>query len=402
MQIKYINRDLKDILIKFTKMFSVISVTGPRQSGKTTLIKNTFPDYAFYSLDDIDIRSQAKNDPAFFINRLPEKVIIDEFQYAPDILSYIKIKVDQKPNLKGRFILTGSQQFLMIKGLSETLAGRIGIIDLYPLSALELSRYKHFSTTQNIFEYSCLRGTYPELTVNKQLDTSIWYKNYLNIYVERDAKTLHNIGNLISFDNFIRILSSRPGQILNLSSIASDLNVSVNTIKNWLSILKASGIIYLLYPYFTNIKKQLIKSPKLYFVDIGLVCSLNRITNKENLFNNVIMGYLFENFIIMEILKHIKNSGLNYNIFFLRSSKGFEIDLILETDKGLLPVEIKATQSPYSSVNIELFKKLNKFFSNKKILPGFVICLKDEPIPLSENITSLGIYEFFKKIQRYS
>ncbi|MCX8094496.1 MAG: ATP-binding protein [Candidatus Goldbacteria bacterium] len=398
MKIKYIDRAIKDKLLKYTKMFSVICVTGPRQSGKTTLIKNTFPDYAFYSLDDIDLRAQAKNDPAFFINRLPEKVIIDEFQYAPNILSYIKIKVDEKPHLKGKFILTGSQQFLMIKGLTETLAGRIGIIDLYPLSVSELTKFKHFSKTRDIFEYSCLRGTYPELAVNRQLDHTEWYKNYLNIYIERDAKTLHNIGNLISFDNLIRILSYRPGQILNLSSLANDLNVSVNTIKNWISVLQASGIIYILHPYFTNVKKQLIKSPKIYFIDLGLVCVLNRILSNENLYNNIILGHLFENFIVVELLKHIKNSGLNYEIFFLRSSKGLEIDLIIDTGKGFIPIEIKATENTYSNVNIELFDKLNKIFPDKKILTGHVICFKDSLFHLSQNIVSSGIYEFLKKL----
>ena len=393
----YIKREIENKVNKYSKNFPVVAISGPRQSGKSTMIKNIFPDIPYFSFDDLELRISAKSDPGLFfeqISQAEKQTIIDEIQYAPQLLHYIKMKVDENPRIKGRFFLTGSQQFLMIKNLSETLAGRIGLINVYPLSVSEIISYINENKDFNLFEFSAFNGTYPQLIVEK-LDTKEWYLNYINTYLERDIKTLYNIGKLNDFEKFIRILAFRTGQILNLSSLASDIGVSVNTIKNWISILKASGIIFLLYPYHTNIRTQLVKSPKIYFIDIGLVCSINKIKDRETLFSSPLLGYIFENYCIAEILKRINNFGLDLNLYFYRDSKGVEIDLLIEDRQILYPVEIKAsiiTDRKYAD-NIE---KVGKILKNIK--DGFVINLSNKSIYLSPNVLTLDIVSFLNKI----
>jgi predicted AAA+ superfamily ATPase len=393
----YIKREIENKVNKYSKNFPVVAISGPRQSGKSTMIKNIFPDIPYFSFDDLELRISAKSDPGLFfeqISQAEKQTIIDEIQYAPQLLHYIKMKVDENPRIKGRFFLTGSQQFLMIKNLSETLAGRIGLINVYPLSVSEIISYINENKDFNLFEFSAFNGTYPQLIVEK-LDTKEWYLNYINTYLERDIKTLYNIGKLNDFEKFIRILAFRTGQILNLSSLASDIGVSVNTIKNWISILKASGIIFLLYPYHTNIRTQLVKSPKIYFIDIGLVCSINKIKDRETLFSSPLLGYIFENYCIAEILKRINNFGLDLNLYFYRDSKGVEIDLLIEDKQILYPVEIKASvvTDKKCAENIEKVKKKLKNFKD-----GFIINLSNKSIYLSPNVLTLDIVSFLNKI----
>ncbi len=392
----YIPRDLEQRIKRLSKSFSAIALTGPRQSGKTTLLQHAFPDYTFCSLDDTLVRSKAISDPETFLNMFPDPVIIDEIQYAPDILSHIKMRIDDNPGQKGKYILTGSQQFLMIKGMSETLAGRIALINAYPLSASELSGFKKFKTGYKLFEYACLTGTYPEPAVRDDMPMKDWYAAYLSSYIERDAKTLYNIGSLTSFDNFVRILAARPCQMLNLSSLAADTQVSVNTIKSWISILQASGIIYLLYPYFSNTRTQLVKTPKVYFTDTGLISRLNRVDTAGDVMSGNISGLLFENFVVIEVLKALNNAGSYDKIYYFRTSKGIEVDLLIERGKSLVPVEIKATRTPPNS-SAEQAAAANKILKGR-LLPGYIACLREGIFPVSKEISSAGIFELLAAV----
>lgn len=396
MKTTYIRREIEDRVRKYADMFPVVAVTGARQTGKTTMLKKTFGSYAYYNFDDSGVRGAAEMDPGLFISRMPEKCMIDEIQYVPQLLSHIKIKADEDPDIKGRFILTGSQQFLMMKGLTETLAGRVGILNVFPLSMEETAPYKKISRSRAMFVYSCLRGTYPRPVADESLDMKEWYINYLSTYVERDAKALYNIGSIRDFDAFVRILASRAGQVLNMSSMSADIGVAVNTIKSWVSILQASGIIHLLYPYHANIRTQLTKSPKVYFMDTGFICHVNRIYDENTIFSGNTAGMLYENYCVMETVKKLRNTGMTEEIYYFRNSKGLEVDLLIEMKGGLLPVEIKASLKPdiSSARNIE---KLRKIFP-KKLLPGYVLNLGEITIPLTDNVNTIGLFDFIKMI----
>lgn len=398
MKTLYIKRSIENRLKKYTAMFPVVAVTGARQTGKTTMLMKSFASYAYYNFDDTAIRGAAERDPGLFLSRLPEKCIIDEIQYVPQLLSHIKMKADEDPDLKGRFILTGSQQFLMMKGMSETLAGRVGILNVFPLSLDETAPDKKMRAARKIFVHSCLRGTYPRPVVDKTLDIKEWYINYLSTYIERDAKLLYNIGVIRDFDAFIRILASRAGQILNMSALSADIGVAVNTIKSWVSILQASGIIYLLHPYHANIRSQLTKSPKVYFIDTGLVCHINRMYDEDAVFGGNTAGMLYENYCIMETMKKMRNAGMTEEIYYFRNSKGLEVDLLIEKNSKLLPVEIKASMNADTSA-AQSIEKLYKLLPGK-MLPGYVLNLGDgNEISLTKNVTTKGLFDFIKTIE---
>jgi len=266
----YIHREIEAILKKVVNQFPALVVTGPRQSGKSTLLKELFSkDYAYISFDDPVTRERAISDPEFFLDSLEEKVIIDEIQYVPQLLSYVKIRIDRNRQKRGNFIFTGSQQFNMIKNLGDTLAGRIAIMELLPFSLKEkekvFKKKDKFVTAQKYITHSCLRGSFPEIVVYDDIDVELWYSSYEQTYLERDVRTFYNIGNLRDFQRFMQILAARCSQVLNLSSLSSALGVAVNTIKKWISILEATRIIYLLKPYYQNLGKRITKSPKLYF-----------------------------------------------------------------------------------------------------------------------------------------
>jgi predicted AAA+ superfamily ATPase len=396
MKTTYIRRDIEIRVRKYAGMFPVVAVTGARQTGKTTMLKKAFGAYSYYNFDDSGIRAAAERDPGLFISRMPEKCMIDEIQYVPQLLSHIKMKADEDPDIKGRFILTGSQQFLMMKGLTETLAGRVGILDVFPLSMGETAPYKKIKDPRKIFVYSCLRGTYPRPVVDESLDMKDWYVNYLSTYIERDAKTLYNIGSIRDFDAFVRILASRAGQTLNMSALSADIGVAVNTIKSWVSIMQASGIIHLLYPYHANIRSQLTKSPKVYFTDVGFVCHINRIYDENAVFDGGMSGMLYENFCIMETVKKLRNAGKTEQVYYFRNSKGLEVDLLVESGRKLLPVEIKASSKPDISA-AENIEKLRKLLPGK-ILPGYVLNLGNAEIQLTAGVGTKGIFDFIESI----
>jgi uncharacterized protein len=347
-----IRRKVENILLEMAKHFPVISLTGPRQSGKTTLAKTVFKDYSYVNLENIQNRQFALDDPRGFIRQYKEEVIIDEAQYAPDLFSYIQETVDEN-RINGRFILIGSRNFLLSQSISQSLAGRTAVFTLYPFSYSEIKETDY--GTSDLDELIA-NGLYPAI-YSENLDPVYWYLSYINTYIERDVRNILNVSNLSDFQRFLKICASRTAQIVNLSSLAAEIGISHPTVKSWISVLEGSHIIYLLQPYFRNFGKRLIKSPKLYFLDTGLVCSLLGITGKDQVRNHFMKGALFENFIITELIKERSNQFLPPNLWFWRDNVGNEIDCIQQDGDTLKLIEIKSGET----VNQGWFKSFGYF-----------------------------------------
>lgn len=335
-----IKRVLSKKLQSLTLKFPVVSVIGPRQSGKTTLVKNIFPRMDYVSLEDLDTREFALKDPRGFLLTHNKGVIMDEIQRVPNLFSYIQTIVDSKKTT-GQFILTGSQNILLHENISQTLAGRVAILKLLPLSLEELKNagYKLNNSEDYVFN-----GFYPGI-YDKKIEPADWYPNYIQTYVERDVRLLKNITDLNMFQKFIKMCAGRIGQILNLSSLGNDCGITHNTAKAWLSILETSYIIFLIKPHYKNFSKRLIKMPKLYFYDTGLACSLLDIQNKSQLATHYLKGNLFESFVLSEIIKARFNEGAEPNCYYWRDRSGKEIDCIIDINGLLLQVEIKSAKT---------------------------------------------------------
>ncbi len=344
-----IKRSLTKKLEYLSKKYPVVSVVGPRQSGKTTLIKNVFKNKPYVSLEIPEMLAYAENDPRGFLNEYPKGAILDEVQRSPHLFSYIQGIVDDI-NKPGMFILSGSQHFLLLEKITQTLAGRVALLNLLPLSIDELisSVGKVTSLEEILF-----KGMYPRLYSSK-INPLDFYPSYIQTYLERDVRSIKNIENLNSFQKFIKMCAGRSGQLLNLSSLSIDCGVSHNTIKSWISILEASFIIYLLYPHHKNFNKRLVKMPKLYFLDSGLMCSLLEIKKKNQIQSHPLRGNIFETFIVSELLKCRFNKGSRANLYFWRDKVGHEIDCILDKGLNLTPVEIKSGKT----INSEMFKNI--------------------------------------------
>lgn len=365
-----IKRDITKRIKSVAKQFGVLSITGPRQSGKTTLVKKLFPKHLYINFENIATLDLVKSDPIKFIQEVKNGVIIDEVQKFPEILSYIQVSIDE--NFKpGKFILTGSQNLLLLNKVSQSLAGRVAIIKLLPLSLNELQKteFKEQTYLDNIHT-----GFYPAI-YDKKLDVDEYYNNYLNTYIERDVRTIQNIGDLSLFTKFLQLLAGRVGQLLNLSDLADSLGISHNTVSSWISILEASYIVYLLQPFFNNRGKRLIKSPKVYFYDVGVVCNLLRLRTKKELDNYYGLGNIFENYIVTEIYKNIYNTGANTGLYFFRDSNGNEVDLIIDKGTIITPIEIKTSHT----FKQEFLKGL-EYFQNfePKSEKGFLVYTGEE------------------------
>ena len=336
-----IYRNMKPELINMAKKMPVIGILGPRQSGKTTLAQEVFKKHKYVSLEDANTQLLAKSDQYTFFDNLHNEhgIIIDEIQNVPELLSYIQVYSD-KHGKDGYFVITGSQNILVNKAITQSLAGRIAIFTLLPLSVNELRKEKLISNSVNELIY---KGQYPRI-YDKHLDSKKFYPNYINTYVERDVRSLRNIENLSLFKTFIGLCAGRIGQILNITSLADDCGISVITANSWLSILEASYIIFLLQPYYKNFGKRLIKSPKIYFYDTGLACSILKITSEEQLHTHYLRGGLFENLILSDIKKQFYNISLPPPMYFWRDKSKNEIDCILEQANNLIPIEIKASK----------------------------------------------------------
>lgn len=338
MEREYIHRELSDVILEAYQYFSVITITGPRQSGKTTLIRNLFPKLAYYSLENLDVRRLAENDPIAFLNQHTEGMILDEVHNAPNLLSYIQGIVDSNANR--RFILSGSSQFNVLRNITQSLAGRTAVFELLPLSYSEVREMTNDTPLDNLI----FNGFYPAIYSGRNVPKFL-YPAYLKTYLDKDVRGLLQIKDMMQFHTFLRLCAGRIGSLFNASELANEIGVSSNTITAWLSVLQASYIVFLLPPYFENISKRLTKSPKLYFLDTGLACHLLDIETPEQLSRDKMRGSLFENFIVTEALKQRYNQGKGSNLYFYRDSNQNEIDLLVKRSTGLYGIEIKSSMT---------------------------------------------------------
>jgi predicted AAA+ superfamily ATPase len=351
-----IKRTLESTLKKAAAKYPVITLTGPRQSGKTTLVRMAFPKHDYVSLEDPDLNAYALEDPRGFLDQFRGKTILDEVQRVPSLFSYIQTIVDSE-QASGRFILTGSQNFLLLKKISQSLAGRCAVLHLLPFSLSELEGRKSFplskigrelprakrQSRRHVMEV-LFSGFYPRIH-DQGMDPRDWLANYYRTYVERDVREIVNIGDMESFGRFVRLCAGRNGQILNMSSLANDCGVTHTTVKRWISILEASFLTILLRPHYKNFSKRLIKSPKIYFLDSGLLCFLLRIRAPDDLRFHALRGNIFETFVISEFIKNYLNQGEDPGIYFWRDSGGHEIDVLIEMGNELKLIEIKSGQT---------------------------------------------------------
>jgi predicted AAA+ superfamily ATPase len=335
-----IRRDAHPTLLRLARGFPIVAITGPRQAGKTTLARMAFPGKPYVSLEDPDMRSMAESDPRGLLSRFPDGAVLDEAQRAPGLFSFLQTLVDSKIR-PGMFVLTGSQQFGLLSGISQSLAGRVGLVHLLPFSIAELAAARRLPKTLDDLLF---RGQYPPIH-DRGFTPGDWFAGYATTYVERDVRQLVNVRDLSTFQRFVKMCAARTAQLLNLSSLASDCGVSHNTAASWISVLEASYLVHLLRPHHRNFNKRLVKTPKLYFCDTGLAAWLLGIREKSQLAFHAQRGALFETLVVTEYLKGRLNRGEPSNLYFWRDSKGLEIDLLLEEGDALTPVEIKSGQT---------------------------------------------------------
>lgn len=349
---EWIERTIAKEMRKRIKQYPILAVTGPRQSGKTTLLKTLFPDYEYVSLENPDHRSFAKEDPNGFLQQYANKTILDEVQRVPELFSYLQTAVDKSGQM-GQYILSGSQNFHLLKHITQSLAGRAALFRLLPLDTQELEQAKKLPGN---YLDACIQGGYPAI-YHRGLDPADFYANYIRTYIEKDVTELINIRDINSFRTFLGLCASRAGQLLNLTALANDCNISQPTAKAWLSVLESSYLVFLLYPYHENFNKRLVKTPKLYFYDVGLLNHLLQIREPEELAINRLKGNIFENFVIANFQKFNENRYQHLNYYFWQDHNGLEIDLLLKTANTFDVYEVKSTQT----LSGALFKNLKHF-----------------------------------------
>ncbi len=403
----YAKRTLERFFLKAADQFPVMLVTGARQVGKTTFLQRLRAEKRTYvTLDDPLILSLAREDPALFMQRFPAPVLIDEIQYAPGLLPHIKMEVDRRrqPNL---FWLTGSQHFQVMKGVSESLAGRVGIVQMLGLSRRECNGQSSQSTpflpTPERFKqqvpsgeslqlrelYRIIwRGSFPAMALSETMDRNLFYSSYVQTYLQRDIRDLAQVGDEMTFLRFLRAAAARSGQLLNMAELARDADVAHNTAKHWLSLLQSSGILFLLEPYHSNVTKRLVKAPKLYFLDTGLCAWLGEWSSPETLEAGAASGDILETWILAEILKSWWHNGLRAPCYYYRDKDQKEIDLLIVQDGTLYPLEFKKSASPDKGA-VRHFQLLNKL--NLPIGHGGVICLSAQSLPLTATATSIPV-----------
>lgn len=387
------NREATEVIKKISDTFRVLLVTGPRQTGKTTLLKSLKPENMGYvTLDDKILRKQAQDDPKLFLEEHPAPLFIDEAQYAPDLFSYIKINVDNS-KAKGQYWITGSQQFNLMKNASESLAGRVGIVNLNSFTYSEIVKNENKDLfnpdklkkaakieVNDLFEI-IFKGGMPEFYDNPKIDRNLYFQNYINTYIEKDVRELIEIGKLEEFKKFMVSIASRIGEQLNYSDISKDCGVSVPTIISWMSVLVSSGLVYLLEPYMSSQLKRMTHIPKIYFMDTGLAAYLAGWESARDLQLSSTSVHYLENFVICEIIKSYNARGIKPNLSYYRDKEKHEIDLVFYKNNKLYPFEIKKTASPNSSM-ISSFKYLEN--SKKEIATGGIICLYDNLMKMDE------------------
>lgn len=401
-------RTLSKTIERVTHTFPVLLLTGPRQVGKTTLLNMcTDTSRNYVTLDDLDARSLAQNDPGLFIQTYQPPVMIDEVQYAPNLFSYIKIAVDRE-KAKGLFWLTGSQKFHLMKGITESLAGRVAIIDLLGLSQAEIGHRalesepfipspewiqrarknnKQAKTLLTVYD-QIWRGTFPGVIDATDDERNLFYSSYIQTYIQRDVKDILSISDVTAFNTFLSAVAARTGQLLNYAELSRDVGIDNKTTKSWLSVLETSGLVYLLPPYYRNVTKRLIKAPKLYFLDTGLCAYLTKWVTSASLEAGAASGALLETYVFSEILKSYWHNGIAANFYYYRDLDQREIDLVIETGECFYPVEFKKTATPSktASKHFNLLEKLGK-----PVGSGAVICFVAHDIPLSRSVTAIPV-----------
>lgn len=381
---KYIERAIEQRIKKAAKQFPAIAITGPRQTGKSTLLKTLFPKCAYVTLDDPEVRLSAKQDPGLFVENLNLPVILDEIQYAPELLSYIKIVIDRDRSKNGLFLLTGSQMFPLMAGISESLAGRIALFELLGFSWEELSSVP--KTAKDCYA-KMFKGFYP-VPASQRVDAQTYYASYITTYLERDIRQIQNAIDITTFQSFLQLLAARAGQLLNIAEVAKECGIAPQTARRWLSLLETTRVVYMLRPYFRNMTKRIVKTPKLYFTDTGLLAYLLKYPSPETIMAGPQSGAFFENMVIMEALKHKFNHGLRCELYFYQDSNRNETDLLLDFGQKFVLVEVKSTKN--------ITAKLADFVKHVpfKDRPAYVVSFSEHELALAPGVTAIPWQKF--------
>ena len=398
---RYIRRSLEPVVRQAASEFPAMVLTGPRQSGKTTLLQHLFADLRYVSLDPPDVRAAALGDPRGFLEIHRPPVVLDEVQNAPELLPYIKERIDRDRSTAGQYLLTGSQNLLLAEKVTESLAGRAAMLRLFPLSrrerggqperrlALEEARSGTLPTAAafGALWKDFLRGGYPELAARPDRDASLWHASYIQTYLERDVRTLRQVGDLTQYQNFLRVVAVRSAQLFNLTDAARDLGVAVNTVKAWLSVLEATYQVIVLRPYFANVGKRLVKTPKVYFTDVGTLCHLAGLKDPEHAASGPMGGAILETAVLSEIVRTFSHRGLEPRVFFWRTTAGTEVDFVVESGGTLIPIEVKLSATPRPAMGNAIRQCQRDLGSLAG--PGFVVHPGDVTLPLGSGVTAL-------------
>ncbi|MFZ0614159.1 MAG: ATP-binding protein [Desulfobacterales bacterium] len=375
------------------RQFPAVVLTGARQVGKTALVRRVFPGHAYVSLDLPAAAEQAENSPRRFLSDYPEPLVIDEVQYAPTLFRHLKVKIDEDKR-PGRFILTGSQNFHLMQGISESLAGRCGVLQMLNLSLDELT-----TSVPDVSEGTYLyKGGWPELHARSDLDPHFWYAAYLSTYLERDVRNILNVGSLRDFDRFLRAAAARTGQLLSFSDLARDVGIAPNTAKQWLSVLQASGQILLLEPYHRNLGKRLVKSPKIYLCDTGLALFLMGFDSWEAAARSPVAGALWETHVVMQVVKHFTAKGIVVPLWFWRTAAGAEVDLLIERGGRFTAIEAKFTERPEPN-DLKGIAALESFYGPESLIEGIIACRTARVYKMTAGISAVPAQQIAQHLE---